>query len=205
MQETLRLPVMFSLFRDHKVNVQLSIVHAAAGATTIRGEPVKRRELLKHLGMTAGALFSANAANPYAVAGADDATSNDLLHPIRGLVRRHGALFQPIEIHLRPPEYALPMVIKVDGNVIDASLITRSAASLQALVSPADTVRQVTVSVEVNGATRTEQTTVKPVRRVQIYILPHSHHDLGYTDLQANVVERQMRNITLAIDPKPEN
>ncbi len=161
---------------------------------------MKRRELLKHLGMTAGALFSANAANPYAVAGADDATSNDLLHPIRGLVRRHGALFQPIEIHLRPPEYALPMVIKVDGNVIDASLITRSAASLQALVSPADTVRQVTVSVEVNGATRTEQTTVKPVRRVQIYILPHSHHDLGYTDLQANVVERQMRNITLGIE-----
>ena len=33
-----------------------------------------------------------------------------------------------------------------------------------------------------------------------IYALPHSHHDLGYTDLQANVEEKQIRNITRGIE-----
>ncbi len=42
--------------------------------------------------------------------------------------------------------------------------------------------------------------TLKPVRKILVYILPHSHHDLGYTDLQANVEEKQMRNITLGMD-----
>jgi hypothetical protein len=39
-----------------------------------------------------------------------------------------------------------------------------------------------------------------PVRKMQVYILPHSHHDLGYTELQSDVEERQMRNISLGID-----
>jgi alpha-mannosidase len=38
-----------------------------------------------------------------------------------------------------------------------------------------------------------------PVRKVQVYILPHSHHDLGYTDLQANIEEKQMLNISKGI------
>jgi alpha-mannosidase len=33
-----------------------------------------------------------------------------------------------------------------------------------------------------------------------IYALPHSHHDLGYTDLQANVEEKQIRNIARGIE-----
>jgi hypothetical protein len=42
--------------------------------------------------------------------------------------------------------------------------------------------------------------TLKPTRKVLVYILPHSHHDLGYTDLQVNVEEKQMRNIALGMD-----
>ena len=41
---------------------------------------------------------------------------------------------------------------------------------------------------------------LKPVRQMSIYILPHSHHDLGYTDLQANVEEKQILNITRGIE-----
>ena len=33
-----------------------------------------------------------------------------------------------------------------------------------------------------------------------VYILPHSHHDLGYTDIQAEIEEKQMQNISLGID-----
>jgi hypothetical protein len=35
---------------------------------------------------------------------------------------------------------------------------------------------------------------------VRIFVLPHSHHDLGYTDLQSNVEEKQMGNISKGIE-----
>ena len=41
---------------------------------------------------------------------------------------------------------------------------------------------------------------LQPVRKVKVYILPHSHHDLGYTDLQADVEIKQMDNITKGIE-----
>jgi hypothetical protein len=45
-----------------------------------------------------------------------------------------------------------------------------------------------------------EEIELKPVRQMQIYVLPHSHHDLGYTDLQADVEAKQIRNITRGIE-----
>jgi alpha-mannosidase len=41
---------------------------------------------------------------------------------------------------------------------------------------------------------------VKPVRRRDIYILSYSHNDIGYTDLQPNVEQKQMRNLDTALD-----
>jgi len=38
-----------------------------------------------------------------------------------------------------------------------------------------------------------------PVRKVQEYVLPRSHDDLGYTDLQANVEEKQMLVLAVVI------
>jgi hypothetical protein len=39
------------------------------------------------------------------------------------------------------------------------------------------------------------EVTLKPVRKLQIFLLPHSHNDIGYTALQADVVKKQNSNI----------
>ena len=52
----------------------------------------------------------------------------------------------------------------------------------------------------VAGKSDSAEVRVEPVRKVQIFILPHSHHDLGYTDLQSNVEEKQMANISRGIE-----
>lgn len=39
-----------------------------------------------------------------------------------------------------------------------------------------------------------------PVRKITIYILPHSHNDLGYTEIQTNVERKQMNNLLTGID-----
>jgi alpha-mannosidase len=39
-----------------------------------------------------------------------------------------------------------------------------------------------------------------PVRKMTIYILPHSHNDIGYTEIQTNVERKQMNNLLTGID-----
>ncbi len=39
------------------------------------------------------------------------------------------------------------------------------------------------------------EVTLKPVRKMEIYLLPHSHNDIGYTALQADVEKKQNSNI----------
>ncbi len=44
------------------------------------------------------------------------------------------------------------------------------------------------------------QITLKPVRKWVVYLLPHSHVDIGYTQLQADVEKKQWPNIDMALD-----
>ena len=38
------------------------------------------------------------------------------------------------------------------------------------------------------------------MRKMTIYILPHSHNDLGYTEIQTNVERKQINNLLTGID-----
>ena len=56
--------------------------------------------------------------------------------------------------------------------------------------------KAVKVEVEAGGhAVASREVTLKPVRKMQIFLLPHSHNDIGYTELQAEVEKKQNSNI----------
>ena len=122
------------------------------------------------------------------------------LTPIRALVRKDGALFQPVSIRVRSAAADSAVVTRVDGVIVDRRPLGVRTNTFDVLLKAVDNVRQVAVSLEIAGATQAYSVTLKPVRRVVTYILPHSHHDLGYTDLQADVEEKQIRNITRGIE-----
>jgi alpha-mannosidase len=114
---------------------------------------------------------------------------------IRGLVRREGKLLQPIRIALPDAQAASQVVTKVDGVAVDHRTLSEGVQSFDVLVEPVTTSRTSRVLVTVNGADQTANVQRKPVRKMVVYVLPHSHHDLGYTDLQADVEEKQINNI----------
>jgi alpha-mannosidase len=41
---------------------------------------------------------------------------------------------------------------------------------------------------------------LRPVRKMTIYVLPHSHNDIGYTEIQTNVERKQLNNLLTGID-----
>ena len=46
----------------------------------------------------------------------------------------------------------------------------------------------------------TTEVTLRPVRKWEIYVLMHSHNDIGYTDIQPNIAKKQARNVLRALE-----
>jgi alpha-mannosidase len=68
--------------------------------------------------------------------------------------------------------------------------------TLQLPVSAAAEPRQIDVMVVIDGeARRSERIPLLPVRYCEFWILPHSHNDIGYSDLQSDVEKKQLKNL----------
>jgi len=159
---------------------------------------VERRQVLKRLGAVAGGLLYSKKAWPQGPSG-HAATDAGLARPLRALVMRNGALKQPLSIAV-PAGAQGEVVTSIDGVVADRRSPAGPAASFDVFLEPSQEARSLVVSVDVGKTRLTEKVTVKPVQKVLVYVLPHSHHDLGYTDLQSAVEEKQMQNISQGIE-----
>ncbi|WP_348267892.1 glycoside hydrolase family 38 C-terminal domain-containing protein [Edaphobacter paludis] len=162
---------------------------------------MKRRDVLKGLSIVAGgALCTTPALSAFAF-GEDKAQAPPpLALPIRGLVRKNGKLMQPIQISIRHSGGDAAAVTTLDGAEIDRRALTSGQNTFNVLIAPVTEARDGSIVVKVGESGSSASVKLQPVRKVLIYVLPHSHHDLGYTDLQANVEEKQMQNITLGME-----
>ena len=161
---------------------------------------MQRREILKGLSVVAANALCARPAWSRLDAEQGGAKSAGLAVPIRGLVRKGGNLAQPIQITVQHAGEDATAITRVNGKEIDRRTLSAGEQRFNVHVAPVDAVTKAVVEVELAGKTSTAEVSLYPVRKVQVYILPHSHHDLGYTDLQAKVEEKQMLNITKGID-----
>ncbi len=61
------------------------------------------------------------------------------------------------------------------------------------------TATRVEVKVQLAQHALTEQLTLRPVRRWELWLLPHSHNDIGYTHVQTEVEQMQWRYLEEAV------
>lgn len=159
---------------------------------------MKRRDLLKSLTMVAGGAMLPHESLSQTAQQPSAKSPSVVL--IRGLVRKDGRLAQPIQINLEKPGDAVMAVTKLDGIEIDRRTVPADASSFEVYVQPVTSNQRSTVVIDLGGKEVREEIELKPVRQMQIYVLPHSHHDLGYTDLQADIEAKQIRNIMRGIE-----
>lgn len=56
-------------------------------------------------------------------------------------------------------------------------------------------------SIERAGQTlASRDITLQPARKTTVYVLPHSHTDIGYTALQTEIEDKQVNNLLLGIE-----
>ncbi|MCX5644412.1 MAG: polysaccharide lyase family protein [Phycisphaerae bacterium] len=120
----------------------------------------------------------------------------DEVKSVRALRERDGRAFQPVIVALRHFGEDTDAVIRLqEGSA--ATLRLKSGSQETELMAPAvetETRRQVIVEVDGKvGASR--EVTLKPVKKLTVYITPHSHTDIGYTEIQTAIEKKQVQNL----------
>ncbi|MBM3892523.1 MAG: hypothetical protein FJ388_25680, partial [Verrucomicrobia bacterium] len=108
-----------------------------------------------------------------------------------------GTLVQPLRVTLDYP-YAQPLkaVVRVEGQEARPMELKFGSQTLEYTIAAADTERTLNVAIEVAGQKVASRTvTLKPARKLTVYVLPHSHTDIGYTAIQTDIEEKQINNL----------
>jgi hypothetical protein len=117
------------------------------------------------------------------------------------LVEREGKLMQTVQMSIRHFGAETPATVRV-GEAAPVQVQLRQAAQkVEALVPAVEKETPVAVTVEVGGKViSTQDLTLKPVRKWVVYLLPHSHVDIGYTHVQTDVEKAQWKYLEMGIE-----
>lgn len=160
---------------------------------------MKRRDVIKGVAATAGALYL-KAGFSASSESRSEAGKTQFAMPIRGLTKKNGKLQQPVQLKTENTVPGATCVTRIEGQEIDRRTLSAGPNTFNVYLPPVSSTRLIRVECEIAGESISSEVRLDPVRKLQIFILPHSHHDLGYTDLQANVEEKQMANISKGIE-----
>lgn len=112
-----------------------------------------------------------------------------------------GRSYQSIQFSLENAGDSLPVTVRIDGApdlVVGVGSGSRDIEALAPEVRRASTVGYRLLS---GGKTvAAGSVALEPVRKMTIYILPHSHNDIGYTEIQTNVERKQLNNLLTGIE-----
>jgi alpha-mannosidase len=117
------------------------------------------------------------------------------------LVDRDGRLCSPIRVIIRHVGQPAEATIEATGVEPVKTALKPGSQTIELTTPAVDKETNVTVTVKSAGQTLAErQITIKPVRKWVVYLLPHSHVDIGYTQLQDDVRKKQWQNIDTALE-----
>ncbi|RYG47093.1 hypothetical protein EON79_08320 [bacterium] len=121
------------------------------------------------------------------------------VRPRQAILRTPNGPRQPVRFtvtNIGPPIRAK---VTVEGAPTQEVSLTTGSQTLEFGIPPLKKAKAVPVRIEA-GATKAEgKLTVYPIRPWTVYLFPHSHVDIGYTDIQTFIEQLHKRNLTDAI------
>jgi len=120
----------------------------------------------------------------------------DEVRPIRALQERDGKAFQPILVTLRHFGADTDAVVRLQNGPAATLRLKSGSQETELMAQAVETETKRQISVEVNGKTvASREVTLKPVKKLTVYITPHSHTDIGYTEIQTAIEKKQVQNL----------
>jgi alpha-mannosidase len=111
--------------------------------------------------------------------------------------RQAGGLVQPLKVTLDYPyAEAAQVVVKIAGQEPRSLELTFGSQTLPYMIVAADAERTLEVAIELDGQrVAARAVPLPPTRKLTVYMLPHSHTDIGYTAIQTDIEEKQINNL----------
>lgn len=122
-------------------------------------------------------------------------------HDVEAVLRNDDGLTQPIEVTVSY-RYAEPVDATVRVADSPAVPVKLSLGSHSVPVPPVPAVEsetEIDVVVELAGQTVKKSLVLHPVRQWELWFLPHSHNDIGYTHVQTEVERKQWQYLDDAV------
>jgi hypothetical protein len=141
-----------------------------------------------------------------ALAPASARTFVGALRPIRALVEREGRFLQPLRVELRhfgekvSARIAVERAAPAPFAIEESFELERGASAREILLPAVAQPTEVALHVAIGGQEIAARTaTLQPVGHLTVYILPHSHTDIGYTAIQTSIEQKQVDNLLAGI------
>lgn len=116
--------------------------------------------------------------------------------PLRALREKDGETTQPVILTLRHLGKSIPATANIAGAASLPIVLTNGEQTIEIPVPAVTQNATRKVTVEADGQILAERSVLlKPVRKLTLYILPHSHTDIGYTEIQSAVAQKQVNNL----------
>jgi hypothetical protein len=117
------------------------------------------------------------------------------------LTERGGQLVQTIQVTVRHFGEPQEVTVHLDSAGKHSLRLHPGQQTLEFAAPAVERETPLGVSIEVEGKTLATQTVaLKPVRKWVVYLLPHSHVDIGYTHVQTDVERAQWRYLEMAME-----
>ncbi len=115
---------------------------------------------------------------------------------VRALKEVRGKLFHPVSVALRQIGATAEATVHIAGGASQTVRLVQGENSVELLVPQVMTNTSVQVTVEMGGRQLAQRDVeIKPVFPLTVYILPHSHTDIGYTEIQTAIEKKQVQNL----------
>ena len=123
------------------------------------------------------------------------------VRPLKALAEREGKLYQPLLADITNYSDLTAGNVKLGATDLGPVALKggRSTVELLAPAVAKETSGTLTLTAG-DQVLATTNVTLTPVRHWTVYILLHSHVDIGYTDLQPNIAKKQARNVERALE-----
>lgn len=117
------------------------------------------------------------------------------------VLKHEGALYQAAQLSLLNTGDAGQLTVKVPGLTPQTLSIGSGNQQVEIRMPVVTTDSSVTLTVEKDKKLLgTQIVALQPVKLKTIYILPHSHNDIGYTEIQTAVEQKQINNLLHGIE-----
>ena len=116
-------------------------------------------------------------------------------------MQNNNAELQPIQVKAKLSADSCTAVAYIDGIQPISLQFKKGENSIEIPVNAISEEKIIDIKIESLGMPDYKaKVTIRPVKKLVCYILPHSHTDIGYTEIQTAIEDKQVQNLVKGME-----